>query len=178
MLSIQKRCLLGVYTWCSQKLFLFLFLFNVESAKKESFGCPRMMLIKTLDNAPKIGFLANIWSSGLPRGNLCNTVSVNTNKCLVGIYTNMMATKTFIFEVLYLWRHASLVCCIFGAYLLHYIFFALHLLCIFGGMHVWCYASLVRWFFGALHLWCGDTLVAHFIFGMVILWCIASLVHL
>ena len=31
---------------------------------------------------------------------------------------------------------------------------------------------------GAMHLWCGDTLVAHCIFGMVILWYTASLVHL
>ena len=76
------------------------------------------------------------------------------------------------------WCGESLLRYIFGAYLLHCMFGAYFLHCMFGVMHLWCIVILVRCIYGAylvgcmsdaMHLWCGDDLVAHCIFGMVIL---------
>ena len=146
-------------------------MFNVGSSKKVSFGCPHMMLIKTLKNAQKMdlgatktfimfgalylwwdAYLVHIWSL------------VILMHCIYGAY--LVGCMS---DAMHLWCGDDLVAhCIFGMVILWYTASLVHLWCIFSALYLWLDASLVWWFLGMQHFWCASSLV----------WCIYAAMHL
>ena len=153
-------------------------MFNVGSSKKVSFGCPHMMLIKTLKNAQKMdlgatktfimfgalylwwdAYLVHIWSivilvrciyGAYLVGCMSDAMHLWCGDDLVAHCIFGMVILWCIFSALYLWWDTSLVWWVFGMVNPRYA--ASLVSCTFGVMHLCCDASLAGCIFGVIHL--------------------------